>query len=285
MSTDNNIETLPAVIFESILLDENEPVKLTPELIREKSAPLLELSIKDIFDEAGLKLVKAAKQKIIKTRTTIEKMETAKNSELKKDYNKAKKEVTDYTATLYAACKEGENALQLKISTHENEKAAASLKMAQDKLAKTQGRDQKMYDLGMKFNGQAFMEYGKYVSQDVLHEMTDEKFEALLVELDGLRMEQGVTGNKIASAEPVSKPASSGIGWTKTENGTHTIGEIADTEQTETYRVYETAIYERRLASGMRLIITRGEVENPDGNADVINDRILESAYYIQVAK
>lgn len=289
------VEALPAIIFEGVILDEKEPVKFTPELIRQKSKALLDLTIKDIFDEAGLKAVKSARMKIVKTRTAIESIEKAEKGKLKVKHDAEKKELTDYAATLYEACKEGEDALQLKITAHETDKAAAAKKLADDLKEKTEGRNTKMYELGMKFNGTGFMEYGKYIGQDVLHAMSDEKYAELLVEIEGLSMEQGVTGTAPAPVSPVDRSNLIGCGFgfgskpTKGNGGftqeVLTGGKITTYDINKADRVYTTAIYERAIAElGVRIIITSGVIE-PEADALVSNDRIKESSYYLQIVR
>lgn len=287
------VQTLPAVVpavqFEGIILDEKEPVKFTPQLIRDKSKDLLDLKIADIFDEAGLKAVKAARMKIVKTRTAIKAIEDEQKAKMKTKHDAEKKELTDYAETLYAACREGEEALQLKITTHENEKAAEVLKIANAKKAKTEGRNARMYELGMKFNGTGFMEYGKYIAQDVLHEMSDDKYAALLVEIEGLSMEQGVTGaTPPAAAIPApspSQPVSSGGGWAIGAGRPVVQKDQIPAEAPKSDRLYETAIYSRAIPElGARLIITNGVIE-PEPDAFVSNDRILESLYYVQIVR
>lgn len=283
------INTLP-VVFEGVLLDEKEPVKFTPQLIRDKSKDLLDLKIADIFDEAGLKAVKAARMKIVKTRTAIKAIEDAEKAKLKTRHDAEKKDLTDYAETLYAACREGEEALQLKITTHEDEKAAEVLKIANAKKAKTEGRNARMYELGMKFNGTGFMEYGKYIAQDVLHEMSDEKYAALLVEIEGLSMEQGVTGATPPAAAipaPSSQPVSSGGGggWGSPSGRPIVQRDQIPAEAPKSDRLYETAIYSRAVPElGARLIITNGVID-PEPDAFVSNDRILESLYYVQIVR
>lgn len=281
------IETLPAVIFESIILDEKEPIKLTPQLIRDKSKALLDLEITSILDEPGLKAVKAAKQKIIKTRTTIERIEKAEKDKIKTRYNEDVKEVVDYAATLYAACKEGEDALQLKITTHENEKAAEALKIANAKKEKTEGRNTKMYALGMMFNGTAFFNFGKNIAQDVLHAMSDEKYAELLTGIEGLKLEQEAIGTAPApvQAAPAQQQGSVGYGRPAAAPTPANTGSTTVTNEPVADRVYETAIYERSVPeAGIRVIITKGAIEaEPD--ALVSNERILESSYYVQVVR
>lgn len=280
------VETLPAITFEGVILDEKEPVKFTPELIRTKSAPLLLLTIKDIFDEKGLKEVKAAKQKIVKTRTAIEKIEKSEKDKLKIKQDKEKAELTDYAATLYAACREGENSLQTIIDTHETEKAAAAKKLADDKKEKTEGRNAKMYAIGMQFNGQGFSGYGKFINQDVLHAMADDKYLALVTEIEGLSMDQDVTG-KVAEAPAMTAPPvqrttapswGGGFSVPKSEPAQAPAPPAED-------RVYDTAVYERAMPQlGARLVITKGMIE-PEADAIISNDRILESLYFVQVVR
>jgi hypothetical protein len=271
-------ETLPVVIFTGVILDEKEPVKFTPELIRTKSADLLKLTIKDIFDEAGLKAVKAAKQKIVKTRTAIEKIEASEKGKMKVKHDAEKKELTDYAETLYAACREGETDLQTKINTHEAEKAAAAKKLDDDKKAKTAGRNAKMFELGMLFNGFQFSNYGKSIAEGVLHAMTDEKYAELLVEIEGLSMEHGVTGAvSTPVVEPKAEPQGAYVsGWgSPASKG----GSPSTVAETPVNRVFENEVHRRQI-NGVTIILTKGKLTNPD-DMILVNDRIMESAIYL----
>lgn len=291
----------PPVIFEVAIIEKEEPVKITAKLIREKAAPLMALTIENIFDEKGYDAVKKAKQKAVKMRTAIKSKEDEVLKAIKTRHGSEIKEVTDYTAELYTACLEVQNDLQVKLDKVDKERKDAADKLAEDKKAKTEGRDKQMFALGMKFNGTGFMEYGKYIGQDVLHAMSDEKYAELLVEIEGLSMEQGVTGTAPApAAVPEAKPVqgSTGFGWMpnqptpgnpnpggKVVNNNMWPHSVQDENLDKADRVYTTAIYERAIAElGVRIIITSGVIE-PEVDALVSNDRIKESSYYLQIVR
>lgn len=295
----NQVE--PSVIFEVAIVEKEDPVKITAKLIREKAAPLMALTIESIFDEKRYEAVKKAKQKAVKMRTAIKSKEDEVLKAIKTRHGEEIKQVTDYTAELYIACLEAQNDLQGKLDKVDKERKEAADKISEEKKAKTDGRDAAMYARGMKFNGTGFMEYGKYIGQDVLHAMSDEKYVELLVEIDGLSMEQAATGTAAVPAavpEPARAQDNPGFGWApnKATPGNPNPGgrvvnnnmwphSVQDETLDKTDRVYDTAIYERAIPElGARLIITNGTIEaEPD--AIVANDCIKESYYFVQIVR
>lgn len=281
-------QVLPSVIFEVAIIEKEEPLKITAKLIREKAAPLMALTIDSIFDEKGYEAVKKAKQKAVKMRTAIKAKEDEVLKAIKTRHSNEIKEVTDYTGELYIACMEAQNDSQSKLDKIDKERQEVADKLAEDKKAKTEGRDKAMYALNMKFNGTGFMEYGKYIAQDVLHAMSDEKYAELITDIEGLSMEQSATGTVPAPVPPAApQPQQRSVGYgrpaaspTPANTGSTTVmnGAVAD-------QVYETAIYERSIAElGVRIIITNGVIEaEPD--ALISNDRIKESSYFLQVVR
>lgn len=289
-NTDQPANTnLPAVIFETVLLDEKEPVKITADLIREKSKPLTDLVIENIFDQKGYDAVKSAKNKAVKTRTTIEKLEAAKNKELKADFDGKKKDVSDYTAELYAACKEVENNLQKKLTDIDTAKVAEVERLAKEKKDRTDGREKKMFELGLIWNGSTFSGLGKSFTKEILFEMSDTIYSDFVVELEGLHMTAGVTGKEFEQPATPEQAVPRTTGGFATSWPSHqpAVKEVTGPPAaTGAQRLYGTAIYSRALPEcGLRIVITDGIIQDPDGDAVVINDRILESQYYLQVVR
>lgn len=266
-------EETAVVIFEAMILDIKEPVKLTADLIRKESKVLTDLVIKDIFDTAGYDAVKKAKNLAVKTRTSIEKLEKAKNADLKADFEKKKKEVTDYTAGLYAACREVEDSLQKKLTDIDQAKATAALALAEQREARTTARENKMYELGLAWNGKEFMGYGKFIGKGFLFDLDDAGYDSIVTELAGLQIQAGLNP-AIAPPAPIAP----------IEMGTMRQGPSNDDPiPIPTFKPFENTIYEKYIYEhGVHIFITNGQVpEHPA--ATVINDEIKESGYFVQV--
>lgn len=261
------------VIFEAVILDEKEPVQLTAALIREKSKVLTDLVIKDIFDEAGFTAVKAAKNKAVKTRTAIERIEKEQAGILKAAYDKDKKKLTDYVAELYTACKEVENGLQGKLDTITTAKAVAAKKLEDERKEKTEGRENAFYEAGMAWNGKAFTGFGKIIDKDYLFGLAQDSYEALLTEIQGLQMQAGIVGEDQPQAP---KPADATPGFSSGGGGFFT---------PKPKLVFKDIIFERAIpGTTMRIYITNGQQEAVEG-ALVMNDCVNESPYYLHVIK
>ncbi|MCW3111329.1 MAG: hypothetical protein JWQ09_5835 [Segetibacter sp.] len=265
-------EAASPITFELAIIDEKEPVKLTAELIREKSKALTDLKIISIFDEAGYKAVKAATMKAVRTRTSIEKKEKEVLDAMKLRHASEKKEVTDYTSELYTACREAQTALENKMKVVDEEKAAAAKKLADDLRAKTEARDNRLFELGMTWNGQSFVGYGKNISKDVLYSLTNEGFDKYTEELEGLQMEQAVTGKEDAPVITMPTPPVQNGTMPKTFNAV-----------TLEKPLFENAIYERYIGA-YTLYLTKGEVAAISGQI-VTNDRVMNSGIYVQVVR
>lgn len=272
-------EALPAVTFELTILEKKEPVKLTAALITSESKVLTDLTIKNYLDEAGYKAVKAAKQKAIKTRTAIEKKEEEVLKAIKSRHADEIKEVKDYTSKLYIACRAVENDLAGKLTTIDTEKAAEAKKLADAELAKTTGRENKMYEWGLTFNGTSFVGYGKtFFTKNSLYSLSDEAYDALLAELEGLQFEQSVSG-EVKAAPVVSYSVPTSYPPITTSNSF----ENAISISAGTVYVYPTALYDRTLPDGTRIVLTKGEIVDPEAGAKVVNDRVGITAVYVQV--
>lgn len=268
------VETVPSVIFEVAVIDKEDPVKITAALIREKAKPLMALTIDSIFDDDAYEKVKKAKTKAVKMRTAIKAKEDEVLKTMKTRHGEEIKLVTDYTAELYTACLEAQNDLQGKLDKIDKERKEASDKLAEEKKAKTDGRNAKMYELGMMFNGTAFFNFGKNIPQDVLHAMADDKYAELLVEIEGLSMEQGVTGTAPLPVPPVVEPKSPvqsfGGGWGSP---------ATKSEPKVVNRVFENEVH-RSIINGITIILTKGKLTNPDDMV-LVNDRIMDSGIYL----
>lgn len=273
---------LPAVIFEAVIIDEKEPVKLTADLIREKSKTLTALTIENIFDEKGYEAVKKAKGKAVKTRTSIEKIEKEMLADIKTKYEDERKRVTDYTAGLYAACKEVEGVLAAKLKDIDDAKNAEIERMDKEKKERTEAREQKMFELGLLWNGTQFAGYGYAFTKEMLHGYTQEFYESLMRDIEGAKLEQDVTGKEVktsnhAFAVPMGK-------FTDPNHSTLTDDINFNSRLMGIKREYPTAVYDK-TASGTRVVITKGSLADPEAEALITNDRILNSDYYIQLVR
>lgn len=266
-----------AVSFELALIDEVEPVKITAELIRQKTRPLTDLSIASIFDEKGCAEVKKAVTKAVKLRTAIEKQEKEHLGKLKAIYDTKKKEVTDYTAELYTACREAQTALEAKLTVIDNAKKEAADKLAADEKARTEGRDNAMYAIGMTFNGQAFVGYGKAITKNSLYSLSAEAYAAYLTELEGLQMEEGVTG-EVKTFTPKS-PSAGGMYTGGVDPYSPTIRPASKLDEDK--KLFDNEVYSVSIG-GYTWVLTKGTVTTIEGQV-IANQQVMTSAIYSQV--
>jgi hypothetical protein len=192
-----------------------------------------------------------------------------------------KKEVTDYTAELYVACREAQTALEAKLTVINKSRKEAQDKLDAEEKARTDDRDQKMYSLGMTFNGQAFVGYGKAITKNSLHSLDNESFAGIVTELEGLKIEQDVTGEvkeaPVAAAQQQTIVGGSGSSFTvkptnAPENTSHPV--------TQPKR-FENQVYTCN-AGDYSFHLTKGVVDFVT-NQVIINERVMESAIYVQV--
>jgi|GEM_PF-4525721 len=265
------------VKFMAKILDEHKEVEITPELIREKAKDLLSLEINGIFDTEGAEKVKAAKNKAVKMRTAVEKLEKSYLGEIKAAAEAAKKKVTDVSNPIYEACREAENALQLKLDAHNNAIAEAAEKERKEREAKTTERQKKMFELGMLFNGTNYVGYGKTISG--LFDLDSERYEELVLELEALKMEADMKGEGVPmyNSAPSMHTGYSHVVEPITETYLYKAG-----QQKREPITFANAVKETVLPNGTRIILTEGIVEQAEG-MQVVNDRILQSKYYLQV--
>lgn len=264
-------EVVSAVSFELSIVDEKEPLRLTAALIKEKSKPLTDLTIANMFDEAGYDAVKKAKNRAVKTRTAIEKKEDEVLKQIKTRHKAEIKEVTDYTAELYAACKEVENDLLGKMEKVDNERAAAKAKADAELKAKTDGREKKMFELGLTWNGSHFVGYGKTITKEALFGLYNEPYEHLVAELEGLKMEHGVTGKESKTINPTYEV----FGHNPINFSESKINSPSFT------KAYPTAIFDETV-DGVRFVITDGRITDTETGAKIVNKQILNSKYFVQ---
>lgn len=263
---------VPTLIWEVAILEKKEAIKLTPELIKSESKVLTNLIITNIFDTTGYDAVKKAKNKAVKTRTAIQRKETEVLGVIKTRHADELKEVKDYATKLYTACKEVEDDLQGKLTDIDEKKAAEAKRLKDEQDALTVAREAKMFELGMMFNGQAYVGYGKILTKDTLFGMSPERYEAYVVEIAGLQMEQGVTGNVAPAPVGVPKLVSTGFG-----------GGWGGGVYKKDINIVPAPVYEISMpALGVRIFITNGII-TAEPDALVANDCINNSNYYLQV--
>lgn len=281
MGTEVTIAKKAVIVFKGKMVGDIEETEITPALIEERSKPLLALKINGIFDNEGAEAVKAAIQKAVKMRTLVEKQE---DPEIKRVNAAAKKRVADIreiSKPIYDACLKTQNTLQATYNAWESEVLAAKQKEIDALKAKTEGREKKMFDLGLTWNGEFFVGYGRSYAKEYLHNLAEVTFFELVGELEGLKMEQDVTGKV---AEPVTQQPSNGFGSVST----FSTGMNKDSEPgTQPGKKVDilAAVYDKTLPDGTRIILTQGEVEIPELNFLIKNDRVMKSGIYVQVTK
>lgn len=257
------------VTFKGKLVGDLEETIITPELIEEKSKPLLALKINGIFDTENAEKVKEAILKAVKMRTLVEKQADPIIKNINAQAKKDVQAVKDIAQPIYDACMKTQNTLQATYDAWQTEVAKAKQAEEEKLRAKTEGREAKMYELGMAWNGRSFIGYGKVIDKDFLFGLTDEAYGQLVVELSGLQMQTGMTGETF-------KETPEGV----TVNPDSHFNQRPSSQP---FKPFDNTIYERHIPEhGVHLFITNGEVaEHPA--ACVQNDQILESNYFVQV--
>jgi hypothetical protein len=271
----------PKFKFSALILDEKDEIELTPDVIKEKGKALTDLVIKDVDDKEGYENVKKAITKAVKTRTTIEKWE----KEQKKKIEGAKSVLTDYCKDMYAECLAVQKNLEDKRKIIDDAIAAEKLRKEEEAKAKTVAREEKMYSLGMVFNGVNFSGYGKMVTKEGLFSFDDEKYKTFISEI-----EEEKQAEEIANASPnIPIPvASSSVydGVSGSTNRAPSSGSSATSANT-TEAVPQPHLYEVAIPTlGVKIIISTGELKiEPDEDAILSNDRIGQSKYYVNVLR
>lgn len=271
-------EARTAFMFEAVILDETEPIRITADSIRKKSKALTDLSIENIFDTKGYAEVKKAYNKAVKTRTCIEKLEAPKKKEYKTAYDEKVKELTDYTSSLYAACREVEENLKGKYTAIDTAIVAEQKRLADEKKAKTDGRDTSMYAAGMRFNGIAFIGHDKAITKEMLHTMEDKPYAALLEELTLANEAAQITGKVQESGPPIPPVRMSYGGGSSWPSSTTPKAPVPAAPPMDI--IYETAVPD----CGVRIFITRGVI-SAEADALVANEEINESGFFMQITR
>lgn len=261
----------PVIVFKGKIVGDLEETIFTPELIAEKSKPLLALKINGVFDNAGAEAVKAGILQAVRMRTAVEKIEEPVIKGINAKAKKMVAEVREISKPIYDACYTTQNTLQATYDAWALEVKKAADKEADALKQRTDDRDNAMYTLGLTFNGQAFVGYGKVITKNSLHSLGQEAFDSLVTELEVLQLEQGVTGD----VKPTPENNIGGAG------SRFTIRPSNDFEGDDEVK-YPTALYEKEY-NGIRFVLTKGVIDNPEPTAVVINDRVAESAIYLQV--
>lgn len=268
----------PIIVFKGKIVGETEETIFTPELIEEKSKPLLALKINGIFDTEGAEAVKKAINKAVKMRTAVEGQADpfikSINARAKKDVE----EVRSIAKPIYDACYATQNALQAKLDAWQTEVNKAKQKEADDLKAKTDGRDASFYAAGMQFNGVAFAGHGKMITKEMLHSMADEPYAALLEELTLANEAAQITGKlpePVPPIPPVRMSYGGGSSWpsSTTPKAPAPAGPPMDI-------IYETAVHN----CGVRIFITRGAIAE-EADAVVANEEINQSGFFMQITR
>ncbi len=265
--------------FMAQILDEPEPIPLTADIIREKSADLLSLTIENIFDTKGYEAVKKAYNKAVKTRTAIEKLEAPKKKEYKTAYDAKVKELTDYTAELYKACREVEDNLKGKFTAIDTAIVVEQKRLADEKREKTEGREKAMYAVGMQFNGINFAGHGKMITKEMLHSMKDADYDTMLEELTLAHQEAQITGKDPEPAGPPIPPVRMSYGGGSSWPSSST-PKAPSPAAPPMDIIYETAVPD----CGVRIFITRGAI-TAEPDALVANDEVNDSGFFMQVTR
>ena len=263
------------ITFEIAIIEKEEPVKLTAELVRQKLKPLYDLTIENYLDEDGYNEVKKGKNKAVKARTSIEKKEKEVLGAIKARHATEIKQVTDYTAELYKVCLEAQNDLQAKLDKADKDKQAEADRLAEERKQKTEAREAKMFELGLTWNGVSFVGYGKpWMSKESLYSMPENTYNGVIEELEALQMEAGVTGKQA----DLIKSFGNGMN-TDSSAGALPVSDYK--MAANVYRAFIDALYDKQIG-GVRVILTKGEII-ADGTEIVANDRVANSAVYLHV--
>jgi len=279
----NQIEVAPPteIVFKGKIAGELEETIITPELIDERSKPLLALTIKGLHDTEGAEAMKAAVLKAVRLRTSVEKLEEPILKSITAQAKKAKEAVTSVSKPIYDKCLEVQNALQAKLDAWQLQVNQAKAKEDAALKERTEAREAKMFSLGMLYNGVAFTGYGKTITKESLFALEQDRYDALIVELTGLKEEADLL-------PPTEAPVASAFLGTPMYHSAPTTalnGSVgANTATKRTTKFGGQEIVYLKLTSLGSIIITKGQVP-ADTEAEVLNDRILLSSYYLHLTK
>lgn len=273
--TDVQEEEPQGITFEIAIIEKEEPVKLTAELIRQKLKPLYDLTIENYLDDKGYEEVKKGKNKAVKARTAIEKKEKEVLTAIKARHATEIKQVTDYTCELYKACLEAQNDLQAKLDKADKEKQAEADRLSEERKKKTEAREAKLFELGLTWNGVSFVGYGKpWMSKESLYSMPENTYLCVVEELEGLQMEAGVTGKQVEQVVMVEPHMGSSDGTLKQLTS---IGAKVESP----VKLFDNQIYTRTVGE-YTFVLTKGQVTTIEGHI-IANDRVAESGVYAQI--
>ena len=271
-------------MFKGKIVGELEETIFTPELIAERSKPLLALKIKGVFDSKGAEEVKKAINKAVKMRTAVEGIEEPIIKNINSQAKKAVAAVREVSKPIYEACYATQNTLQATYDAWVLEVQKAEKKAAEEELAKTVERENKMYELGMTFNGQAFVGYGKAITKNSLYSLDDDSFKGIVTEIEGLNIEQDVTGE--VKEAPIPPMSVASMTDEQHRNFINNGGYAKSTQLPPSTPIPQPKRFENQVytcsAGDYSFHLTKGVV-NSVTNQVIINERVMESAIYVQV--
>jgi len=135
-----------------------------------------------------------------------------------------------------------------------------------------------------------FSGYNRVIPKTYLFELDDEKYAALLVELEGLQMEAGVTGGKGEDSIAIPSGTLHTSGHTPPPMG-YAIPTGTRPPTVLNFKIEET-VYDQVVAcdySGIRIVLTKGEAVLPESLRPdellIKNNRIANSGVYLTVIK
>lgn len=269
------------IVFKGKIVGELEETIFTPEIIAEKSKPLLALKIKGAFDSKGAEEVKKAINKAVKMRTAVESQANPLMTSINAKAKQAVQAVKDAAQPIYDACYATQNTLQATYNAWLLDVQKEEKRVADEEHAKTVARDNALYALNMTFNGQMFIGYGKTVTPNSLHSLSAEAYADLLTELESLQIEQGFTG-EVKAHTNVDAPiqhiprSSSGGGWPVTPRPTPVAEVIRE-------KLFDNEIYSVSVG-GYTWSLTKGVVTTIDGQI-IANEQVSNTGVYSQVIK
>lgn len=273
---------LPVIEFKGKIAGDTEETVITPALIAEKSKPLLELKITGLLDTKGAEEVKKAITKAVKMRTAVEPMVKDLKGKLKSQYEAALTKVDEVANPIFEACRSTQNALQKTYDDWQAKVTAAREKEEAELKAKTEGREKKMFELGLTWNGTNFIGYGKSFPKEGLFVMNDEHYAEFITELEGLQMEHGVTGKEVPQSVQGLDPS-----IRQTILGESPLQPLGgDAFVPPAKPVLANEIFSLQLANGQWIVMTKGSVEHEiDRSYEVLNKQMPNSVVHLHVTK
>jgi hypothetical protein len=219
--------------------------QVTNEAIAELSKKYMPLKINGLEDKKGYEAVHAARMDVVKRRTAVEK----KRKELKADALKFGQAVDAEAKRITALLHPIENHLESEESAIVQEKARIAAEKERLEQERIQGRVNRLYEMGCRFDGQKFSlpfaPDGFFLPHTLAKTAADEQFEVFCAEFQKLIDAENA---RIAEVERLRKEEEARLAKIREEQEAEAkrLAEIARKQEEEAARIRAEAEAERK---------------------------------------